>query len=33
LAGKLSEVFQRMDTNHDGKVSFEEFKIGIASGD
>lgn len=24
--GKLDEIFERMDANSDGKVSFEEFK-------
>ncbi|MCO5569609.1 hypothetical protein L7F22_023325 [Adiantum nelumboides] len=24
--GKLDEMFERMDTNNDGRVSFEEFK-------
>ena len=27
---KLEQIFTLLDTNHDGKVSFEEFKSGIA---
>ena len=26
---KLAQIFERLDTNHDGHISFEEFKTGI----
>lgn len=27
--GKLDEIFDLMDANNDGKVSFEEFKVAM----
>jgi len=31
LTAKLEEIFQRMDTNGDGEIQYEEFKAGIFS--